>query len=97
MPGYRGRRRSRLGLRWNAFRSLFLVRYGALRSPRILAFQIRRIEAVEPPQLDRHVLVDGAGVRFLFGDAQFGESIQNLVGLYFQLPRQLVDANLLHR
>jgi hypothetical protein len=43
------------------------------------------------------VLVDGAGVRLLFGDAYFGEPFEDFVRLYFQLPRQLVNANLLHR
>ena len=54
-------------------------------------------ESVEPAQLYRHVFVDGAGVRLLLGYAQFGEPVQYLVGLDFQLPRQLVDTNLLHR
>jgi hypothetical protein len=48
-------------------------------------------------QLDRHVFIDGAGVRLLFGDAQFGQPVQDLVGLDFELPCQLVDSNLLHR
>jgi len=78
------------------FMRLF-VRDGAFRSARIVTVRFRCVEAVEPPQLDRYVFVDRAGMRFLFRDAQFGEPIQNLVGLNFQLPRQLVDANLLHR
>jgi hypothetical protein len=48
-------------------------------------------------QLDRHVLVDGTGVRLLFGDAQLREQLEYFVSFDFQLPRQLVDANLLHR
>jgi len=36
-------------------------------------------------------------VGLLFGDPEIGEQVQNLVGLDFQLPRQLIDSNLLHR
>jgi hypothetical protein len=32
-----------------------------------------------------------------FRDAQFGEPLQYFVSFDFQLPRQLVDSNLLHR
>jgi hypothetical protein len=56
-----------------------------------------RLKSVQAAQLYRHVFIDGAGVRLLLGDAQFGEAVQNLMGLDFQLPRQLVDPNLLHR
>jgi hypothetical protein len=59
--------------------------------------QIGHIEPIQPAQLDGDVLVDGAGVRLLLGHSQFGEPIENLVSLNFQLTRQLVDANLLHR
>jgi hypothetical protein len=52
---------------------------------------------VMTPKLERRVFVDGAGVRLLFGNAQFGEQLQNFVSFDFQLPRQLVNANLLHR
>jgi hypothetical protein len=34
---------------------------------------IRRVMAVMAAQLDRHILVDRAGVRLLLGDAEFGE------------------------
>jgi len=36
-------------------------------------------------------------MRLLFLDAQLGEPVEDFVSLYFQLPRQLVDPNLLHR
>ena len=72
-----------------------LFRHGGLRLG--FGFQIGHIESVQPAQLDGHVFVDGAGVRLLFGDAQFGEPVQDFVSLDFQLPRQLVDSNLLHR
>ena len=55
------------------------------------------VVSVQPAQLDGDVFIDGAGVRLLLGDAQFGEPVQNFVSLDFQLPRQLVDPNLLHR
>jgi hypothetical protein len=53
--------------------------------------------AQQAAQPDRHVFIDGAGVGLLFGNAQFGQPVQDLVGLDFELPCQLVDANLLHR
>jgi hypothetical protein len=56
----------------------------------------RDLESIQPAQLNRHVLVDGAGVRLLLGDSQFGEPIENLVSLDFELASQLVDANLFH-
>jgi hypothetical protein len=59
--------------------------------------RFRCIEAIKPLQLKRHVLVDGAGVGHLFGDAQFRQPFQDLPGLHFQLPGQLVNANLVHR
>jgi hypothetical protein len=52
------------------------------------------VEAAKP---DRRVLVDWAGVRLLLRHAHFGEPFEDLVSLDFQLPRQLVNANLLHR
>jgi hypothetical protein len=80
-----------------AFRGMLLVRDSAFGPAGLIAFHVRSIEAVEPAQLYRHVFVDGTGVRLLFRDTQFRQTIQDLVGLYFQLARQLVDANLLHR
>jgi hypothetical protein len=58
---------------------------------------LRGFVPVKPAQLHRHIFVDGAGVRFLFGNPQFGEPFENFVSLDFQLPRQLVNSNLLHR
>jgi hypothetical protein len=57
----------------------------------------RTFEAVQTAQLDGHVFIDRAGVRLLFGDAQFGKAVQDFVSLDLQLPCQLVNANLLHR
>ncbi len=59
--------------------------------------QVRHILAVVAPQLDRNVLVDRAGVRFLFRDAKFRQQVQYFVGLYFQFPGQLVNSDLTHR
>jgi hypothetical protein len=50
-----------------------------------------------PAQLDRHIFVYRAGMGLLLGNSQFREQLQNFVGFYFQLPRQLVDANLSHK
>jgi len=72
-----------------------LFRHGDLRFG--FRFQIGHIESVQPAQLDSNVLVDGAGMGLLFRDAQFREAVEDLVSLHFQLPRQLVDSNLLHR
>ena len=59
-------------------------------------FRIRNVQPIKTPQADRHVFVNGAGVRLLFRDAQLGEPVQDFVSLDFQLPGQLVDSNLLH-
>jgi hypothetical protein len=52
---------------------------------------------VKRAQFDGDVFVDGAGMRLLLRDAQFGKALEDFMSLDFQLPRQLVDANLLHR
>jgi hypothetical protein len=48
------------------------------------------------PDLQRYVVVERTGMRLLIGDAQFWKQIQNDVRLDFELPSQLVDANLTH-
>jgi len=58
---------------------------------------IGHIVTVVPPQLDRDIFVNRAGVRFLLSDTEFREKLQDFVGLYFQLPSQLVNANLSHK
>jgi len=58
---------------------------------------IGHIMSVVPPQLDRDIFVNRAGVGFLLGNTQFREQLQNFVSLYFQLPSQLVNANLSHK
>lgn len=55
------------------------------------------IVAIMAAKLDRRLFVHGAGVRLFFGDAEFREQVQYLVGLDFQLPRQLVNSDLSHR
>src|SRR5262249_9005081 len=62
-----------------------------------LGFNIRGGEAVPAAQFDRHVFIDRTGMRLLFRDAQLGEQVENLVSFHFQLSRQLIDPNLLHR
>jgi hypothetical protein len=69
----------------------------ALRLVVIFDVAIRLLLAVQFLQLDGHVFIDRTGVRLLFGDAQFGEPVENLMSFDFQLSRQLVDPNLLHR
>jgi hypothetical protein len=63
---------------------------------RVVWLGVGHIVAVVAAQLDRHILVNGAGVRLLFGHAEFGKQVEDFVGLDFQLARQLVDANLSH-
>jgi hypothetical protein len=48
-------------------------------------------------ELDSDVLVHGTGVSLLLGYAEIRQLVEDLVCLNFQLPSQLVDANLLHR
>jgi hypothetical protein len=50
----------------------------------------------EPPQFERDIFVDRAGVGLLLCYAQFGKLVQDLVCFDFQLPSQLINTNLLH-
>lgn len=56
----------------------------------------RLIEAKLPANFQRNVIVNRAGMRLLFVDAQFGEQFQDFVRLYFELTGQLVDSNFTH-
>ena len=42
------------------------------------------------------VLLDRTGVRFVFGNSDFGQDIKNRLALDFQFPGQIVDSNLTH-
>src|SRR6476646_4644793 len=44
----------------------------------------------------RFIHLDGAGVGLLFRYAHDGEHVENRFTLYFQLPGQVIDSNLLH-
>jgi hypothetical protein len=55
------------------------------------------VATVMAAKLNGRVFVDGTGVRLFFGDAKLGEEVQYLVGLHFQLPRQLINSDLSHR
>ena len=59
--------------------------------------QIGDILPVMTTQLERQVVVKRAGVRLFICDAKLREKVQYFVGLYFQLPRQLVNSDLSHR
>jgi hypothetical protein len=48
-------------------------------------------------QGERHILVDGVGVRQLAFDTVFRQEIENDARLNFQFTRQLVDPDFLHR
>jgi hypothetical protein len=40
------------------------------------------------------ILLDGARVRFLFGDADLGQNIEDFLALYLKFPGQIIDSNL---
>jgi hypothetical protein len=61
-----------------------------------LGRQIGDFVTVVPPQLDRDIFVNRAGVGLFLGNSQFREQLQNFVSFYLQLPSQLVNANLSH-
>lgn len=46
--------------------------------------------------LQRHVIVERAGMGLLIGDAQFGQNVENDAGLDLKLAGQLVDADFTH-
>ena len=48
--------------------------------------RLGHIEAVQLPQLDRHVLIDGAGVGHLLGNAQFGRAGPGFPGTSLPTP-----------
>jgi len=62
-----------------------------------LGHQIWDVVTVVPPQLDRDIFVNRAGVSLFLSNSQFREELQNFVSLHFQLPSQLVNANLSHK
>jgi len=57
---------------------------------------VRHIKAELLADFQRDVIVNRAGVRLLFVNAQIREQLQNFVRLYFELPCQLVDSNFTH-
>jgi hypothetical protein len=79
------------------FRALFFFGGHGHRALGFILYGIWDVESVIAAQLDGYVFIDRAGVRLFFLHAQFGEPVQNLMSLHLQLPRQLVDPNLLHR
>jgi hypothetical protein len=56
----------------------------------------RTVPGVKTTQALGHIVVDRAGVGQLFGHAEFGELLDDLSRLYFELPRQLIDSDLTH-
>ncbi len=49
------------------------------------------------PQYDCNVFIDRAGVRLFLMHAQFGQQVDDDPRLNFELPRQLIDSDFLHR
>jgi hypothetical protein len=103
-PFHRAGNGLRLGGRFDFFRLFFFYFRNRNRGGRggVLALwrgcrKIRDVLTVVAAKLDRHVFIDRAGVRLLFGDAKPGEQVQYFMGLHFQLPRQLVNSDLSHR
>jgi hypothetical protein len=83
-----GRRRS--GNRLFDYRGRSAVRAGLLRR--------RSASTTENlAQFFRDIVVDRARVSLLFGDAQFGEFVEQFVSFNLQLARQHVNANLVHK
>ncbi len=74
---------------------LFDGRCGA--RPRLVILVSFAAALQQPPQPDRDILVDRAGVGLLFRNAQLGQPVKDLVRFDFQLPGQLINANLVHR
>jgi hypothetical protein len=95
--GYRGRRGVEVPLTRLRLR-LHTICRGLRDGRRLRVFWqgVGHIMAVVAAQLDRHVFVNRAGVRLLFGDAEFGKQVEDFVSFDFQLARQLVDSNLSH-
>jgi hypothetical protein len=58
-------------------------------------FAIGNLMTEEPPQFESDIFVDRAGVGLLLRYAQFGKLVQDLMRFDFQLPSQLINANLL--
>jgi len=56
----------------------------------------RAVEAKVLPHQNRDVLVDRAGMRLLFLDAQPRQEIKYLTWLDLELPSQLINADFLH-
>jgi hypothetical protein len=58
----------------------------------------RRLPLAETAaKLQRNLVVERAGVRLLVRDPELRQQIEEDVRLYFELARQLIDANFTHR
>ena len=55
-----------------------------------------RLTLIVTAQLIGLIFVDRTGVGDFFGNAEFVQFVDDLARLHFQLPRQLIDANLTH-
>ena len=49
-----------------------------------------------PPDRQRGVIIKRTGMGLLLMKAELRKKLQDHIGLYFQLPRQLIDANFAH-
>lgn len=49
------------------------------------------------PDLVNNIVIQRAGMRKLLAEPQLWEHIQDFFGLHFELPRQLINSNLLHK
>jgi hypothetical protein len=54
------------------------------------------LPADDVPDLNRDIIINRAGVRFLLSDAEPGQQLEDPVVWNLELPSQLVDANLTH-
>ena len=56
-----------------------------------------RLARDAPLDLRDHLIFERAGMRFLLGDPELGQQIEDHVGLDFKLTSQLIDADFTHK
>ena len=74
----------------------FFVFLGLWSRPTARGFFHRGFAPQVPAHQQSLVVFERTGVSLLLGDAQFRKQVDDGVGLYFQLPGKLVDANFTH-
>jgi hypothetical protein len=80
---------------WRPPRRGFSDHVGLFLEPATRMF-VAVLPADDVPDLDRDILINRAGVRFLFSDAEPGQQLEDPIVWNLELSSQLVDANLTH-